>query len=253
MISCEMTFSSSLFTDKKQFPHYIRLYTLNKINGITISRNFYLITSQSICCTGWYLSETAGPGDGPAIASRSRSIGARSGQSWFPISMLISRSNLSFRTVHRTSAIYLFFLLDRSLSRSPVLDSRSLGASSERAIETESEPKESTVLRIAHRSRRSFLLSVLIFSLSLSPLSLSLSLFLPAVLSPSPSFSPFDPAALSPCSVLIHLLICLSIYLCHRSLFITPSHRAQPACSRRTRDTPLRDRVGGCRCEPPRR
>lgn len=115
-----------------------------------------------------------------------------------------------------------------SVSRSPFhrslrfLGSRSSGASSGRAVETESETKESTVLRIAHRSRRSLLLLYVLISPHSLPRSSR-----PRLLSPFfPSVSP--PPSRPATSLLIHLPICLSVYLCRRSsLFITPTSRAQ--------------------------
>lgn len=213
----DTTFSSRSFTDRSTFSLYPTVFA--KSIRFTISRIFYLIASRSTCRTRVISLEDGRSREqaGFRWSSRSKSIGARSGWSRFPIPR-------HFEVAHcfagHCEFRYRPCFSDR---RSPrLLSSRSSGASSERAIETESEPKESTVLRIAHRSRRSLLLSA-----SHLP-SLSAALFLP----PALSLPPFGPSAALSCLFPPYPSSNLSIGLSSPPalpLYRTPTSRAASA------------------------
>lgn len=222
-MSCDTSaFSNRSFTDGSTFSLYPTVFA-SKTNQIhhTVDFSFDCVTQHVSHVYDILLSKTTGH-EGKPVFGFVIKIDWHTAK---PIvvpdpSSLIFQGESSFRTDHRDPRYRSPRLSNRRSLR--LFGSRSSGASSERAIETESEPKESTVLWIAHRSRRSLLLlSVRIFPHSL-PHSSCLRLSLPSSLrGPSAALSCLYSPYLSP-----DLSIRLSSPPRRSSLFIAPPHCA---------------------------
>lgn len=212
-------FSNRFFTNRLISSLYPPVFA-SKFNQIHQTANFSfecIIEHVSHVCD--ILSKITDHEDKPIFGFGSRLINAQSDRLWFSISrhLYFILINCSAQITAILSIGSRFF--DRRSLR--LLGLRSSRASSERAIETESEPKEkhgaldrppkSTIAPPPLHFRLPSLSAALF-----QPPALSLSLFLPSI-SPPPSYTS---------SLLIHLPIYLSGYLRRRSsLFISPPHR----------------------------
>lgn len=243
-----MTFSSSLSIDKKQFPHHI-LCKQNQSNHHLAKFLFNNITRHALHASiplgdsrsrGW-------TGDSFAIAIDGR-------RSWFPISLCSY-----FKYYHSERSVgpaRFFYSIDRYFDpRSSIcaLSEQARSARLKLRANRRKAPCSGSPTEVDDHSSSPFHLLSLCPSLPILSRSPFLSSRLRFSLSLSLFFSlrsrrPRLPAL----SLFIVWSVCLSIFATGLSLS-HPHIVRSPACSRQARDTPLRDRVGGCRCEPPRR